>query len=98
MSGTASIGNRVKFQAPNAAAPNAKRMTSQRCRIEKARMASIMLGLSLAHLGLHHEAVFGDVALAGGQPRPDLHVLRIGFSEFDRPRLDLVPLLADEYD
>ncbi len=65
MSGTASIGSRVKFQAPKAAAASETSSTSQRWRTANARIASIMLGLPLAHLGFHHKAVLGDVMLAG---------------------------------
>jgi hypothetical protein len=42
MSGTASIGKRVKFQAPSAPTAMAATMTSQRFWIEKARMRSII--------------------------------------------------------
>ena len=30
----------------------------------------MVVRLPLAHLGLHHEAVLGDVAFAGGKARP----------------------------
>src|SRR3954449_6756917 len=81
MSGTASIGRRWKFQAPKATAPSASKRTSQRCCSETAMRRSIMLGLALAHLRLHDEAVFRDVMLSGRKAGPDLDMARIGIAK-----------------
>src|SRR5262249_36048601 len=89
---------RVKFQAPKVAAPPTRKITSQRCRTENARMPSIMFGLPLTHLRFHYETVLRDVPFAGRKPTLDLDKLRIGIPKFDRPGLDLVSFLADEYD
>src|SRR3954465_7230455 len=97
-SGTASIGRRVKFQAPNAPAARANRTTSHRWRMETRSRASIMVGVSLAHLRLHHITVLGDVALADRKTCADLHEFRVGIAKLDRARLDLVAVLAHEHD
>src|SRR5690348_3965120 len=98
MSGTASIGSRVKFQAPKTPTPSTNTMISQRWRTEKARTASIMLGLSLAHFCFHDEAVLGDIRFSRRQSRPDFHEPCVGLSKFDRAGFDLVPALANEND
>src|SRR3954451_14788194 len=98
MSGTASIGRRWKFHAPKATAPSASSRTSQRCGSETAMRRSIMLGLALAHLRLHDEAVFRALMLAARYPGLDLDMARVGIARLHRARLDLVAVLTNAHD
>src|SRR6185295_14131210 len=95
MSGTASIGSRVKFQAPKAATPSTMKRTNQRWRIEKARIAlmipwlpaaefrsMLMAGRSLADFRLDDKTVLAGVNVALGNAEQHLDLLRIARAQF----------------
>src|SRR5689334_7604255 len=93
MSGVASIGSRVKLQAPATSNARVSSSMSQRCRIENRMMRSSMratsvfvLGAGLADVGLDQEALHDDDLLARFHAREDLHALRIAPAEFHHAR------------
>src|ERR1700726_451211 len=97
MSGTASIGNRVKFQMPKLAIARMPTITNQRWRTEKDRMPSIMVRRSFPHFRLQDETVPGRIHVAFQHAESDLDKLRIALADLDVARLELVTA-ADEDD
>src|ERR1700675_4243019 len=82
MSGTASIGSRVKFHAPKPAIANTPIITSHRCRMAKERMPSIIIRRSFCQFRLHDETVPCCVHIAFQHAECDFHELRIALAEF----------------
>src|ERR1700694_1893543 len=98
MSGTASIGRRVKFQAPKPAMARTPIITSQRWRIAKERIPSIIVSCaSLRQFRFHDETVLRSVNVALQHAECNFHKIRIAFADLDIAGFELFAV-ADEND
>src|ERR1700676_2633679 len=97
MSGTASIGSRVKFHAPKAAMARTPIITNQRWRMAKERMPSIIVCCSFRQLRLHDETVLCRVHVTFEHAECDFHEFRVAVADLDVAGLELFAV-ADEYD
>src|SRR5262249_12852594 len=108
MSGTASIGRRVKFHAPSAATASIASITIQRWRIDRARMRSSRPWPAASRSGAvwrgrlvqvrrGDAAVARRYAVAGQQAEQHLDMLAVARAELDLTRLELIAIAHEDH-